>query len=165
VNDNDDVKRSDEDEKKRRDRELIELLNELRVALPGIQVLFAFLLTMPFTQRFKTITTTQKTTFFAAFICTALSSALLIAPTVLHRLRFRSKDKENVLVTSNRLTIIGTFLLAVAITAVVYLITDVLYGGAAPVLFTVAVGVLFLIVWYLLPLGWKIRELKAEGGS
>ena len=165
MNDNDDVKRSDEDEKKRRDRELIELLNELRVALPGIQVLFAFLLTMPFTQRFKTITTTQKTTFFAAFISTALSSALLIAPTVLHRLRFRSKDKEDVLVTSNRLTIIGTFLLAVAISLVVYLITDVLYGGAAPVLFTGGIVVLFVIVWYLLPLGWKVRELKAEGGS
>ena len=165
MNDNDDVKRSDEDEKKRLDRELIELLNELRVALPGIQVLFAFLLTMPFTQRFTTITTTQKTTFFAAFISTALSSALLIAPTVLHRLRFRSKDKEDVLVTSNRLTIIGTFLLAVAISLVVYLITDVLYGGAAPVLFTVGIVVLFVIVWYLLPLGWKVRELKAEGGS
>jgi Family of unknown function (DUF6328) len=160
VTDRDDVKRPDEDEKKRRDRELIELLNELRVALPGIQVLFAFLLTVPFTQRFASITTTQKTTFYGAFLCTAISSALLIAPTVLHRLRFRSQDKENVLVTSHRLTIIGTFFLAVAITAVVYLITDVLYEGAAPVVFTLGIAALFVVIWYLLPLGWKMREVK-----
>src|SRR5919106_6909465 len=96
------AKRANEDRGSRHDRELIELLNELRVALPGIQVLFAFLLTMPFTQRFTKINASQRTTFFAAFICTAISSALLIAPTVLHRLRFRSQDKENVLVTSNR---------------------------------------------------------------
>jgi predicted neutral ceramidase superfamily lipid hydrolase len=165
VTDRDDVKRPDEDEKKRRDRELIELLNELRVALPGIQVLFAFLLTMPFTQRFTKINTSQRTTFFVAFICTAISSALLIAPTVLHRLRFRSKDKENVLVTSNRLTIIGTFFLAVAITAVVYLITDVLYGSPESVLYTLGIAGLFIVIWYLLPLGWKMREVKSGGQS
>jgi predicted neutral ceramidase superfamily lipid hydrolase len=165
VTDRDDVKRPDEDEKKRLDRELIELLNELRVALPGIQVLFAFLLTMPFTQRFTKITTSQRTTFFAAFICTAISSALLIAPTVLHRLRFRSRDKENVLVTSNRLTIIGTFFLAVAITAVVYLITDVLYGSPESALYTLGIASLFVLIWYLLPLGWKVREVKSEGQS
>lgn len=163
MSDQDAGGRPDEDEKERRDRELIELLNELRVALPGIQVLFAFLLTMPFTQRFREINTTQRTTFFAAFICTAISSALLIAPTVLHRLRFRSQDKENVLVASNRLTIAGTFLLAVAITAVVYLITDVLYGDPASVLFTLGIALLFVVVWYLLPLAWKIREFESGG--
>jgi hypothetical protein len=152
-----------EDRKERRDRELIELLNELRVAIPGIQVLFAFLLTMPFTQRFTTITSSQRAIFFLAFICTAVSSALLIAPTVLHRLRFRSRDKENVLMTSSRLTIIGTFFLAVAITAVVYLITDVLYGGPESLLFTLVIAGLFVVVWYLLPLTWKAREAKSGG--
>jgi predicted neutral ceramidase superfamily lipid hydrolase len=149
-----------ESEKERRDRELIELLNELRVALPGIQVLFAFLLTMPFTQRFTTINPGQESTYFLAFICTALASALLIAPSVMHRLRFRAEDKENLLVVSNRLTIVGSLFLAVAITAVVFVITDVLYGGPESLLFTIGVGAVFVVIWYLMPLGWRARDSK-----
>jgi hypothetical protein len=145
-----------ESAKERVDRELIELLNELRVALPGIQVLFAFLLTVPFTQRFPQVTTTQRTTFFFAFINTAISSILLIAPTVIHRLEFRAGDKEQVLKISNVLTIAGTFFLAAAIISVVFLISDVLYDGWLPLVTTIVIGLLVLGVWYALPLQRRV---------
>jgi hypothetical protein len=145
-----------ESAKERVDRELIELLNELRVALPGIQVLFAFLLTVPFTQRFPQVTTTQRTTFFFAFINTAISSILLIAPTVIHRLEFRAGDKEQVLKISNVLTIAGTFFLAAAIISVVFLISDVLYNGWLPLVTTIVIGLLVLGVWYALPLQRRV---------
>jgi hypothetical protein len=143
---------SRESHKERVDRELIELLNELRIALPGIQVLFAFLLTVPFTQRFPQVTTTQRTTFYTAFCMTAVSSILLIAPTVIHRLEFRAGNKEQILQVSNRLAIVGSFFLTGAIVSVVFLITDVLYNGALPILAAIIIGVLTLSIWYAFPL-------------
>jgi Family of unknown function (DUF6328) len=141
-----------ESDKERVDRELIELLNELRVALPGIQVLFAFLLTVPFSQRFVQVTTTQRTTFFFAFFTTSVSSILLIAPTVIHRLLFREGDKEQILTVSNRLTIVGTLFLGIAITTVVFLLTDVLYDGPLVPITTIVIGLLVVAIWYALPL-------------
>jgi uncharacterized protein DUF6328 len=99
--------RRDEDQKERRDRELIELLNELRVALPGVQVLFAFLLIVPFSQRFSTVTQLQRYVFLATLLCAAVSAVLLIAPSSHHRLLWREHAKEETLATANRLTIGG----------------------------------------------------------
>jgi hypothetical protein len=90
------------EQQKKLDRELIELLNELRVALPGVQVLFAFLLTVPFSQRFTTITPTQVRVYFASVLATAAATAFLIAPTAYHRLHFRERSKDEMMVTSNR---------------------------------------------------------------
>src|SRR4249919_1266533 len=109
-----------ETEKQRHNRELIELLNELRVALPGVQVLFAFLLAVPFASGFPKLSPTGRDLYFTAFIATALSSVLLIAPSSYHRLRWRQHDKERMLIISNALTIAGLFSLAVAITCVVF---------------------------------------------
>jgi predicted neutral ceramidase superfamily lipid hydrolase len=139
------------------DRELIELLNELRVALPGVQVLFAFLLTVPFSQRFTAIDSTQKTAFYLAFLCTAIASVLFIAPTVIHRLRFREKDKENVLRRSHQLTIAGSIFLIAAITIVVFFITDVLYGAPLSIIVTAFIGGLGAIIWYAMPLSRRSR--------
>ncbi|MDP9066731.1 MAG: DUF6328 family protein [Actinomycetota bacterium] len=135
----------------KQDRELIELLNELRVALPGVQVLFAFLLVVPFSQGFAEVTSTQKAVYFAAFICTSLATAFLIAPTSYHRLRWRAKDKERMLITSNRMTIAGTAFLALAIACVVFFITDFLYGNLTPWV-TAAVAGTLAWLWYGLPL-------------
>ena len=135
----------------KQDRELIELLNELRVALPGVQVLFAFLLVVPFSQGFAKVTSTQKAVYFAAFIFTALATAFLISPTSYHRLRWRAKDKEQMLITSNRLTIAGTACLALAISCVVYFITDFLYSNLSA-LVTAAIGLILAWLWYGLPL-------------
>jgi uncharacterized protein DUF6328 len=148
----------EESKDERLDRELIELLNELRVALPGVQVLFAFLLAVPFTQRFNQLTAVQQDVFFAAFLSTAVSTALLIAPSAYHRLRWRERDKEHLLATSNRLAIAGTVFLAAAIIGVVYLVTDLLFGIVATLVATILVAIMFAWLWYGLPL---LRRLRA----
>jgi cytochrome b subunit of formate dehydrogenase len=141
-----------EDEKARIDRELIELLNELRIVLPGVQVLFAFLLILPFSQGFAKVTQAQRAVYFGSFVCTALATALFIAPSTYHRLRFRQKDKERMLFTANKLAIAGTALLLVATAGVVYLITDLLYHLLAASLVTAAISGWFIWFWYGLPL-------------
>jgi glucose-6-phosphate-specific signal transduction histidine kinase len=149
-----------ESPEQRQNRELIELLNELRVALPGVQVLFAFLLAVPFASGFPKLSATDRDVFFAAFIATALSTVLLIAPSSYHRLRWRQHDKERLLVVSNALTIAGLLLVAVAITCVVYVITDFLFHSPWAALFTALVGAAFLVLWYGLPLGAAIQDLQ-----
>jgi hypothetical protein len=134
------------------DRELIELLNELRVALPGVQVLFAFLLAVPFTSGWGRITHFQRDVFFVAFLCTTAATILLIAPSTYHRLRWREHDKEHMLVTANRLTIAGSVFLALAMIAVVLMITDLLFSLWWAILATALVAVGFCWFWYGLAL-------------
>ena len=149
-----------ESDEQRHNRELIELLNELRVALPGVQVLFAFLLAVPFANGFPKLRGVDRDIFYVAFIATALSTVLLIAPSSYHRLRWRQHDKERMLVVSNALTIAGLFSLAVAITCVVFVITDFLFHRTWAATFTAIVGAAFLLLWYGLPLGAAIRDLQ-----
>jgi hypothetical protein len=147
-----------ESPKARHDRELIELLNELRVALPGVQVLFAFLLAVPFAQGWKEITDFQRDVFFIAFLATAVSSALLIAPSSYHRLRWREEDKGRIVQISNRLTIAGLFVLLVAIAAVVLLVTDYIFEKTTAVATTGAIVAVFVVLWYGLPLYGRLRR-------
>ena len=149
-----------ESPEQRHNRELIELLNELRVALPGVQVLFAFLLAVPFANGFPNLNGAQRDVFFAAFIATALSTVLLIAPSSYHRLRWRQQDKERMLVVSNVLTIAGLLCLAVAITCVVFVITDFLFHRGWASLFTALIAVAFLLLWYGLPLAAAIQDSR-----
>ena len=136
---------SGEGEKERRDRELRELLEELRLILPGVEVLFAFLLTLPFTQRFGILTGLQRDVYFAAFLCSAGATALLIAPSAHHRLLWhrRPREKDRGLETAARLALVELFLLALAVTAVVFLITDVLFGGVVSATVAALVGGVF----------------------
>jgi hypothetical protein len=136
----------------RLDRELIELLNELRVALPGVQVLFAFLLGVPFTQRFGQATELQRDVYFLTFICAAAATALLIAPSAYHRLNWRQADKEHLLVVSNRLAIAGTGFLAISIAGTVFLVTDILFDVTIAALIAAATAAFFGWFWYALPL-------------
>jgi Kef-type K+ transport system membrane component KefB len=147
-----------ESEEQRRNRELIELLNELRVALPGVQVLFAFLLAVPFANGFPKLGKLDRDIFFVAFISTALSTVALIAPSSYHRLRWRQHDKERMLVASNVLTIVGLALLAVAITCTVFVITDFLFHRAWAATFTAIVAAAFLVLWYGLPLAALLTD-------
>ena len=149
---------SDETKDERLDRELIELLNELRVALPGVQMLFGFLLAVPFTQRFTSITTTQRHVYYFTFLATAAATIFLIAPTAYHRLRFRQHDKEALIQTSSRLAIAGTACLATALTAAVYLVTDLLFHTAATAVAAAATAGLLGWFWYGLPLLRRARE-------
>jgi hypothetical protein len=136
-------------------RELIELLNELRVVLPGVQVLFAFLLIVPFTNGWDKVTEIQRWVYFVAFICAAVASAFLIAPSTYHRLRWREGDKEHMLVTANRLTIVGAVFLAAGMTATTFLITDVLFGNTWAATVAGVLGGTYTWLWFGLAL---VRE-------
>lgn len=142
----------DETESERLDRNLSELLQELRVALPGVQVLFAFLLAVPFQQNFTEISPFEEKVYFATLLCTAVSAALLISPTAYHRLTFHLQQKRNLVFIANRFAIVGLGFLALAMTGAIMLITDVLYGGIATVVTSAAALAMFVVLWYLLPL-------------
>jgi amino acid transporter len=148
----------EESQKERRDRELIELLNELRVVLTGVQVLFAFLLTLPFTDRFHDLVPTQQLMYAVAFTVTATASVLLMAPTAYHRIRFRQQDKERLLRWSNRFAIAGVCLLAVAIGTIVLLVIDVLYELRVAATVAGAVTALIAWAWFALPLSRRIED-------
>jgi amino acid transporter len=153
----------EESKEERFNRELIELLNELRVALPGVQVLFAFLLIVPFSNGFPRLGSFDREIYFVAFIATAVSTVLLIAPSAYHRLRWRQRDKARMLVVSNVLTIAGLAALAVAITATVFMITDFVFHRAWAATFTAIVAVLFLVFWYGLPLAAAMQDRRRRG--
>jgi hypothetical protein len=141
-------------------RELIELLNELRVALPGVQVLFAFLLIVPFSNGWARVTDVERYAYFVAFLCAAAASAFLIAPSTYHRLRWREGDKEYMLVTANRLAIAGAVFLAAGMAAVVFLITDLLFGSAWAAAVTAPAGAGFTWLWFGLALLRERRERR-----
>jgi predicted membrane channel-forming protein YqfA (hemolysin III family) len=147
-----------EDESDRLDRELIELLNELRVVLPGVQVLFAFLLTVPFTNQFDEITNQQRQVFFATFLLTAAATALLIAPSAYHRLRWRQHDKEQMLTTANRLSIGGMIFLTLALVCATFLVADLLFHATAAALVTAVVAGFFSWFWWGLPLLRRLQD-------
>jgi uncharacterized protein DUF6328 len=139
-------------EHEKRDRQMVELLNELRVALPGVQLLFGFLLTVPFSQRFSQVTPFQKTLFYATLVTAALSAACLIAPSATHRLRFHRSDRAYIIETANGYLIAGLSLLAVAIVLALTLITDFLYDGAAVFAFPALVALVIAGLWFVRPL-------------
>ena len=144
-------------EERRRDRQMIELLNELRVALPGVQILFAFLLTVPFAQGFERTTSYQRNLFFGVLMATAVSTICLIAPTATHRLRFHQNERAYVIESSNRLLIAGLVFLAVAILGAVVLITDFLFGGTKVWIYSGLLAVLIVGLWFARPLGRHVR--------
>jgi hypothetical protein len=131
---------------------MAELLGELRVALPGVQILFAFLLTVPFAQGFTRVTSFQKDLFFAALLCTALSTACLIAPTATHRLRFHQRDRAYVIKSANSLLIAGLVFLALAILGAVALITDFLFEGGARWIWPGLIAIVIAVLWFARPL-------------
>jgi len=150
-----------ETDKERIDRELIEFLNEVRVVLPGVQVLFAFLLTVPFTGTFGKVDGGARVAYIVAFFFTAFAAALMITPTPLHRLQFRTGDKEGFLRMSNRLVLAGIACLAVAMVAVVWLVAQILFtsGGIATVIGATAAGIV-VVLWLVLPLASRFSEGK-----
>jgi hypothetical protein len=142
----------EESRRERVNRELLELLNELRVALPGVQVLFAFLLAVPFANGWAKVTEFQKDVFFATLIATSISTACFIVPTAYHRLNFRNREKERILLTSNAFAIAGIMSLALSMIGVLILISDVLYSGTAAIVTGIAGFLVFGGLWLLLPL-------------
>ena len=149
------------DDASRLDRELDELLSELRVALPGVQVLFAFLLTVPFATGFEKVTDLQKGMFFAAFATAAVAFVLLLAPTAHHRLEFRQHDKERLLRTSTRLTIAGLAFLSLSMASATFVVTDVLFSTPWAIGASAALASCLGAAWFLFPL---VRR-RSRGGE
>jgi hypothetical protein len=151
----------DEDERKR-DRQMIELLNELRVALPGVQILFAFLLTVPFSARYGFLSLFQRDVYYVTLVATALSTACLIAPSAAHRLRFHQSERAWVIESANHLTIAGLALLAVAMGGAVLMITDILFDGARVWIYSATVWLATVALWFVRPLARHARG-KSSG--
>ena len=149
----------DETPDERADRNMAELLQELRVALPGVQVLFAFLLTVPFAQGFQSVSDFQRNVYLVTLLASACASAFFISPTAYHRLNFRRRDKEHIVEVSSRLTLLGIASLAVAMTGAILLVTDYLFRDATTVVVTVGVGLLLATMWAFLPM---LRRRKTD---
>ncbi len=130
---------------------MIELLNELRVALPGVQLLFAFLLAVPFTTRFETLTRFQGDVFYVTLIAAATATACMIAPSAAHRLRFHRRDRAWLIESASRLLIAGLVALAVALSGTVLLITDLMFDGVRVWIYTGAVAALIVVLWFVRP--------------
>jgi hypothetical protein len=139
-----------------------ELLQELRVALPGVQILFAFLLTVPFSQGFTRLDEFQRDLYFGVLLSTAVATAMLIAPTANHRLLFRMRDKENLVWVSNRLTIGGILVLMFSLIGAILLVADMLFKSPAPALFAVGIGAVFVFLWIVMPTLRRIRLEEEE---
>jgi len=144
-----------ETKKQRVDRELNELLGELRIALPGVQMLFAFLLTVPFYARFDTLNHFSRSVFFSTFASTTVAAVFMIAPSSNHRLSFRAQDKERLLFRANGFAIVGLAFLAVAICGVTFFISAMVLGENTAPYATVVTALLIGLTWYLAPLARK----------
>ena len=149
---------TDEELGERLNREVSELLEGLRVTLPGVQVLFAFLLIVPFSQAWGRTTEFQRTTYFVTLLVTLAASAFLIAPSANHRLLFRQHDDEWLLRTSNRNARTGQVLLGFALTGAALLIADVLYSRSVAYVTAVAALVLIAVLWFAMPLARRSRN-------
>jgi TRAP-type C4-dicarboxylate transport system permease large subunit len=152
-----------ETRKERVDRELIELLNELRVALPGVQFLFAFLLIVPFQQKADQITDFQRDVYFVSLVAAAVATVLLIAPAAQHRVLFRQSDKENLLRRSNRSAFAGLLVLALAICSALLLVVDVLFARTQA--WITAGGVAALLAWWWVLVPFWIRGHTHQDGD
>lgn len=147
-------------EKLRLDRNLGELLQELRVVMPGVQVIFGFLLAVPFQQTFQKIDTFEKRTYFSVLLCTALSVVLLMSPPVFHRLTFHKHQKKRLVYYGNRIVIVGLFFEALAMAGAMILVTHILFGYET----TLVVGLIFvcllLVLWVLFPVQALYKAVK-----
>jgi amino acid transporter len=152
----------DETPKEQIDRELIELLNELRVVLPGVTVLLAFLLAVPFAKGWTRVTEFQRDVFVVAFLASAVSVAFLAAPSSYHRLRFHRGDKAQLVRLGNTLAIAGIAAAAVALEAVVLLVIDYVLSRGAAIAAAAALFVLVVSLWYVLPLRAALRDRSAR---
>ena len=138
-------------ESDKRDRQMSELLSELRVALPGVQILFAFLLTAPFAQGFQRITETQKTLFYATLLATAASLICLIAPSATHRMRFHKSDRAFIVESANKFLIAGLAFMGTAIVLAIAMVTDFLYDHWIVWVAPSAIAVVLAGVWFIRP--------------
>jgi uncharacterized membrane protein len=145
-----------ESDQEQLDRQLGELLQELRVAMPGVQVLFGFLLAVPFNQRFAQVTQFQRDLYLVTLLWSGLASALFIAPTAYHRIMFRHRDKPQLIRTATRMAIAGLVSLALAMTCAVLLVTDFLFNELTAAIVAAVTLAVFGWFWFGLPLSRRL---------
>lgn len=141
-----------ESEAERDDRNLIELLQELRVSGLGVQVLFGFLLSLPFTSRFVRLSEAERALYIAVMILSAMSIALLVGPVAYHRLVFRMHQKEHLVKAANVLALLGLACTSLAISGAVLLITSYALNGPAAIAISVTMLTIFTFLWFVFPL-------------
>ncbi|HEY7623309.1 MAG TPA: DUF6328 family protein [Solirubrobacteraceae bacterium] len=147
-----------EEEQERLNRQMTELLNELRVAMPGVQVLFGFLLAVPFQQRFATVSPFQRDVYFVTLIAAATATAFLIAPSAYHRVAFQHHDKPNIIRVGTRQFLCGLVALAIAMNGAVLLVTDFLFRAPTVIITLVGVASLFAWLWFGIGLWRRTRR-------
>jgi hypothetical protein len=152
------AERRGETEDERRDRNLRDLMQELRVAFPGVQILFAFLLVVPFQSGWPGVTDVQRHIYYVTLLLTAASSICFIAPTARHRIRFRSQDLEWVVRSSNRLMVAGLAFLAAAIAAALLLISMVVFDTALAIVVAAVTALCIGWIWFGVPLARSHRR-------
>jgi hypothetical protein len=146
-----------EEEQERLNRQMTELLNELRVAMPGVQVLFGFLLAVPFQQRFASVSPFQRDVYFVTLLAAATATAFLIAPSAYHRVAFQRHDKPNIIRIGTRQFLCGLVALAVAMNGAVLLVTDFLFRAPTVIITLVCVASLFAWLWFGIGLWRRAR--------
>jgi hypothetical protein len=151
-------RRRDESREERLDRNTVELLNELRVAATGIQVMFAFLLVVPFNSRWSSVDSFERTVYFVDLCLVAVAAFLLMAPAIHHRILFRHGEKPFLLRTANGLAISGMVCLGLGFVGILMFVTDVVVGGIATTLVAALAGVVVAGLWFALPLARRDEE-------
>jgi len=152
----------DESKKERLDRELTELLNGLRVLLPGVQVLLAFLFSVPFSARFSEVNTFQRVVFYVTLVAAAMAVAMLGTPAAQHRVLFRAKEKDTLVLSANRYALLGSAAVVVSVVAGTLLIVDFVFDS---VLAGVTAGLLLAVMvwtWFLEPALHRRRDLASS---
>jgi hypothetical protein len=146
-----------ESEAQRLDRNYNELLQELRVAQTGVQIMFAFLLGIAFQQRFSTISDFLRDVYIATLVCAAIAAALFIAPVAVHRALFGRRLKDELVAFTGRVAVAGLVFLALAMLGAVLMIIDFVVGPVAAIIITAAIAIVFAYLWYVLPVRWRNR--------
>ncbi len=147
-----------EEEQERLNRQMLELLNELRVAMPGVQVLFGFLLTVPFQQGWRRVNEFQENVYFVTLIAAAVATAFLIAPSAYHRMTFEHHEKANIIQIGTAQMLVGLLALAIAMNGAVLFVTDVLFDSGTTVVAIVCLAALYFTLWFGLGL---VRRLQS----
>ena len=150
----------DETQDERDDRNLIELLQELRVAGLGVQVLFGFLLSLPFTTRFVQLDGPQRKLYIAILVISALATALLLGPVAYHRLVFRLRQKGRLVQAANAMAIGGLAAVAVAVSGTVWLVVSYVQKGASAFVIGGCVAVVFASLWFVFPLARRAQARR-----
>jgi hypothetical protein len=145
-------KAAESSQKEEVDRELKELLEEVRIALPGIQVLAAFLLTVVFTSAFRELSDGDRVVFFAGFMSALSSAVLLLSAPAHHRLLWRRQNKDHLVASISRITFLATILIGVAFVCVTFVVVDFVYGARTALILSACLAALMMVVWYGIPL-------------